>query len=285
MKKWVSILLTLLFICNLFVWPCFAISDDWKLVVKVKGTVESQKKSETNWVNIWQSRMLTSGDKTRTGNDSRANIRLADQSIITIGANTVVEMSTIEISKDKRNVKCVLDYGKIKVKVGKFFGTDSNFEVETPNAVLAARGTEFYVEQQKITKQDGAIGLTTYVMCFSGTVEGYVSETGQTFTCDAGQAYGVTPAGDVVPNPLVTPSGQPTVGTPTTDGTTADSDADLAQSGTADTSTDVPSGDATTTTTTTTTGTDSATGTSTTNQPPVYNPGSTPTGTLPIVIQ
>ncbi|MFP4498582.1 MAG: FecR domain-containing protein [Vulcanimicrobiota bacterium] len=120
--------------------------SDWKLVVKVKGTVESKFELADRWKLIWQSRKLTNGDLARTGKDSRAKIRLADQSVVTLGQNTQVEMSQFEVKEKNTLTKIKLFYGKVRSTVGKMAGKKTEFEVETPNALLAARGTEFYVD-------------------------------------------------------------------------------------------------------------------------------------------
>lgn len=132
-----------------------ALESRWKLVVRVKGDVDSQRFQKTTWKKIWQSRMLANGDKARTHSDSRANIRLADQSVITIGENTIVEMSQFELTPKSRLVKINLLVGKLRVKVSKFLGKKSKFEVTTPTAVLAARGTDFYCEQSEQSSTAG----------------------------------------------------------------------------------------------------------------------------------
>ncbi|MCL5773379.1 MAG: FecR family protein [Firmicutes bacterium] len=169
----------ILAICTLLLLPqpSMATSPDWKLVVKVSGRVESQKADQTAWVGIWQSRMLKDGDKARTLENSIANIRLADQTIIKMGSSTVVEISKFQMNEQSRIAKLKLDIGALRVKTGKFTGKESKFEVKTPNGVLAARGTDFLIVQEKVTRQ-GADSVTklpgdgnTEIYMFNGDAE------------------------------------------------------------------------------------------------------------------
>jgi len=148
----------------------FSESEDWKLVVKVDGTVQSRKENQDKWSTIWQSRMLKNGDYAQTLNKSRANIRFADQTVITVGENSVVEMSQFKMDKTSRTGTIKLITGKIRTTVGKFFAGDkTDIKVETPTAVLAARGTDFFVDQPPVQNQlPGANNLTVYV--FEGGV-------------------------------------------------------------------------------------------------------------------
>ena len=177
----------------------FAANQDWKLVIRVNGDVQSQTAQDPAWHTIWQSQVLKNGDKAKTGSDSRAKIRLADQTVITVGEKTVVQMSEFSMDKDSRKANFKLFSGKIRLNVGKFFsGSNTDIKVETPSAVLAARGTDFYVEQEKDTKQSGFMSPLT-VMVFEGAVN--VNTTGQNFYVNAGDAFilGSNGIGTIVP--------------------------------------------------------------------------------------
>lgn len=188
-----GLLLLLLFSAIQAAW---AVDPQWKLVARVAGTVESQKAEQDTWNFIWESRMLKDGDKARTAADSRAKICLADQTVLTIGENSLVEMSQFKLTPQSRIVKLKLEFGKLRSRVEKFLGKESKFEVTTPNAVLAARGTDFYVDQEKVTKQFGG---GCYVIVFSGTVN--VNTPTGLFTLLPGQAGLVTSAGQFFLNP------------------------------------------------------------------------------------
>jgi hypothetical protein len=192
-------LIVLLAFCLMTVTMAFATNPMWKLVVKVRGTVENQYQGSQEWHMIWQSRMLKDGDSARTGRDSRANIRLADNSVITLGENTQVQMSQFQLQKESRLTKINLVFGKVRSRVGRFTGKDSKFEVKTPNAVLAARGTEFLVEYGTPEKQGDASNGTTKVMVFENSVD--ITSGGTTTTVSEGSSAFVNPDGSVTMNP------------------------------------------------------------------------------------
>ena len=121
--------------------------EAWRVVVRDVGRVESMQPGQASWAPIWRSRVLTDGDLARTQADSRARILLADQSEFAIGASSVVEMTKFQLTPEGRTVLFNLQVGKVRARVARAFGQRSRFEVTTPNGVLAARGTEFFVQQ------------------------------------------------------------------------------------------------------------------------------------------
>ncbi|MCD6310083.1 MAG: FecR domain-containing protein, partial [Candidatus Eremiobacteraeota bacterium] len=183
----------------------WAVSAAWKLVARVKGKVESQKIDERGWSPIWQARLLRDGDKARTLTNSRARIVLADKSYVILGQNTTVEMSEFKLTRQSRFVDIKLIVGKIRAEVSKFMGKDSSFEITTPNGVLSARGTEFFVQQKHVKEKEmgeesdcmaqlGGLGNTVLVV-FSGTV--WVQSPVQNVPIFGGQSAIITPGGFV----------------------------------------------------------------------------------------
>ena len=120
--------------------------EPWRMVVRVQGRVESQRSGEQAWDPIFRSRVLSDGDSARTQDNSRAMIKLADGSQFTVGAATVVEMTRFVLTPEGRTVVFNQRLGRVRATVAKSFGSEGTFEVKTPNGVLAAHGTEFYVE-------------------------------------------------------------------------------------------------------------------------------------------
>lgn len=120
--------------------------EPWRMVVRMQGRVESQRAGEQAWDPIFRSRVLSDGDAARTQDNSRALIKLADGSQFTVGAATVVEMTRFVLTPEGRTVVFNLRLGRLRATVAKSFGSEGKFEVKTPNGVLAAHGTEFYVE-------------------------------------------------------------------------------------------------------------------------------------------
>lgn len=221
MKKNFAVTLIALFVVIAFAASLvFAASSAWKLVVRLKGDVESLRQGQTGWDKIWQSRMLKDGDQTRTGDDSFARIKFSDQSSVLIGPKSLVTIAQFDATDTTRVAKVKFDLGIIRVYVSKFLGSDSTFEVTTPNAVLAARGTEFYVEQTANQSANNnylcyggdlaylmaqAAKTTTKLAVFEGqvtvtsAVERYVITTGQTALVNAAGSIFINPTNFTFP--------------------------------------------------------------------------------------
>ena len=214
MKKITLALLLGLILSWFMAAPLGAISADWKLVARVKGKVEGYLQQKQSWQTIWQAILMQDGDKARTYSDSRAKIIFADDSSVLIGENSLVEIDKFNYQPQTRQIQLKILVGKIRASVSKFLGKDSSFEVITPNGVLSARGTEFFVEQQQemdLTAGEDEISQAnsmgnTYVRVFSGTV--YANTPLGSFPIFAGQSAQLTGGGQFFLNPAYfTPTG------------------------------------------------------------------------------
>jgi hypothetical protein len=87
-------------------------------------------------------------DVIETQRGSQAKALFYDDSLLTVGEHSRVEI-TEHIFDPARNKRCLvvnLLWGTVRVLVGKVFtGSGSKFEIHTPSAVAAARGTYFVV--------------------------------------------------------------------------------------------------------------------------------------------
>lgn len=190
-------------------------NDNWKLLVRVKGKVETRLAAAQSWKPVFSSRLLKDKqDMVRTHSDSIGQIRSEDGSAITVGPDT--ELRVAQFDPDAGRVELVLEKenGSVRAKVGKFFGGERSFKIKTLNSVLSARGTEFIV----VSKSDNKNGSTTTMDVLSGVVSGNHGgetvkvEAGYRFTTD-GQSYSITetpPDFLGVPQPLI-----PTIGAQT----------------------------------------------------------------------
>src|SRR5713226_2896099 len=87
-------------------------------------------------------------DVIETQASSRAKALFEDDSILTVGENSRVEVNEFiyDPANNQRSTILRLFQGKARALVGKLFaGLGSRFEVHTPTAVAAARGTYFVV--------------------------------------------------------------------------------------------------------------------------------------------
>jgi hypothetical protein len=87
-------------------------------------------------------------DRIQTDSDSRTKALFVDDTLLTVGENTRIKIDEYVFNphKDLRSVIVNMFQGRIRALVGKHFvGTGSRFEIRTPTAVAAARGTYFVV--------------------------------------------------------------------------------------------------------------------------------------------
>jgi FecR protein len=100
------------------------------------------------WVPVKLRESVFFKDVIQTQADSRAKALFEDDSILTVGENSRVEVNEFvyDPANNQRSTVLRLLQGKARALVGKFFaGLGSKFEVHTPTAVATARGTYFVV--------------------------------------------------------------------------------------------------------------------------------------------
>ncbi|MDQ6962052.1 MAG: FecR family protein [Mariprofundaceae bacterium] len=88
------------------------------------------------------------GDQVRTQKRSRAQLRFLDDSILNLSSNYSIEIKEFSYDAEKKIRKSVIRSarGTLRAIINKDPNdTASIFEVETPTAVAAVRGTEFFV--------------------------------------------------------------------------------------------------------------------------------------------
>jgi hypothetical protein len=105
---------------------------------------------------------ILASDTLKTAATGRAKLLFIDDSVLTLGENStlVVEEFVHAKGKEGRSIYNLLD-GKMRSVVGR-----TRFEVRTPTAVAAARGTVIYFEVGKSKNQS-----YSRVICLEGKVE------------------------------------------------------------------------------------------------------------------
>jgi hypothetical protein len=103
-------------------------------------------------------------DIAETSEESRMELQFDDQSILTLGEETSLEVNEMIFDPKKNTRKTIIKvaYGKIRVEASKLGAARNDLEIVTPTAVIGVRGTEFVVSVGK----DGA----TEVVTLSGLV-------------------------------------------------------------------------------------------------------------------
>ena len=121
---------------------------------------------------------LSSGDQIYTFAQSQAEIVADSDKYILIRENSGVTINSTG-NKRKGKLEIVLDYGSTLIEIENKLGRNSEFEVHTPNAIAAVRGTIFEVRYD-------ANNMETTIIVTEGTVE--VTTNNGTQMIGAGEA-------------------------------------------------------------------------------------------------
>jgi hypothetical protein len=147
-------LLTITIICP----AAMAEVDVGKIVaLRGKATIQRDAKSLDAQVKMG----ILSRDTIKTGADGRVKLLFIDDSVLTLADNTKLVVKEFVYSKTKegKSIFNLID-GKMRTVVGK-----TRFEVQTPTAVAAARGTVIYFDVGLVNNQ-----AYTKIVCLEGTV-------------------------------------------------------------------------------------------------------------------
>ncbi|HIQ01869.1 MAG TPA: hypothetical protein EYH30_07035, partial [Anaerolineales bacterium] len=152
---------------------------------RVGGVVEILPTDSDTWRLAEAGEVIEAGDRVRTGLDSAATLLFFDGSTTDLEANTKVTLVQMLSRRDGGGRAIVLHQwlGRTYTQVEHLPDAASRFEIETPTAVTAARGTEFAVA----VEEDG----TTSVVVIEGLVDVTAQET--TISVEAGRATTVRP--------------------------------------------------------------------------------------------
>jgi hypothetical protein len=112
------------------------------LTVGEVTTYDAQKKA---WRPARLSQQVCDGDSLRTAAESRAEITWGDSSSVTVGESTTVVCAAAADSAGSTRRGLANLGGTVLATITKLAGTRENFEVRTPTAVAAVRGTCFSV--------------------------------------------------------------------------------------------------------------------------------------------
>ncbi|MBI3923989.1 MAG: FecR domain-containing protein [Armatimonadetes bacterium] len=147
------ILAAALLCCIILSAPLMA-ADINRILTKVRGQVQGKDKGESAWRQVVSSRRMGTGDSARTLADSVGQIRSDIGVYMTLGPSTTLTMQQF----DSEAARVRVESGGLRASLSSLFNRPKKFEVETPNAVLAARGTDFEVVYTGQASGQRAIG-------------------------------------------------------------------------------------------------------------------------------
>ncbi len=120
--------------------------DDTAEISLMIGTVEVLPIGNGGWIEASEGMKLSGGDTVRTGIDGMLSVTFSNGSMVTLKSNTEFKVQSLTVSENKEDVdyRLSLTKGKLRAIVERL-GEGSSFEIETPTAVAAVRGTLFYL--------------------------------------------------------------------------------------------------------------------------------------------
>ena len=165
--------------------------DMTAIVVKVSGSARIRSRGALIWHDAKINEVLNAGDVIETKDDGKIEIKLENGNVVNLKPNS--ELKLQKLSKDLKtgDYENLLEssHGKIKAQVQKLKG-NSKFEVKTPTAVAAVRGTILFLNiLPNMT--------TAYFENGNGTVQNLVSGIIQTVA--AGNSSSTDDQGNVSP--------------------------------------------------------------------------------------
>ncbi|MZQ85226.1 hypothetical protein GQF01_24220 [Paenibacillus sp. 5J-6] len=178
----VSLSLIFSLISVLLVKPVDAKTVRVAVVSSLSGEVTVKKGGGSKTYDVYESMSLNQGDTIYTGASSSVTLNLSSgDADVTLGENAEINVSDLNSSDGNKKSKLKVWAGSLWVKVKSLAGSNDEFEVETPTAVMGVRGTQFFVMVDPVT---GAIKMAVGA--------GKVSASTVTTTEDSDQKTTVT---------------------------------------------------------------------------------------------
>jgi hypothetical protein len=114
------------------------------IVMKVVGVAQARAKRGEKWKTLKVNDVLRPGVAVRTGRKSMVALRVGANATLLIDRQTRIAIPEIIQNGEKLKTRVSLQWGRTEIKVNKV-GRINDFEVATPSATLAVRGTAFRV--------------------------------------------------------------------------------------------------------------------------------------------
>jgi len=144
----------------------------------VRGNVDEMKELIDAPVSAVVGMASYLGSTVRTKGRSRTKIVFLDGSVLNMGPNHMMKIKEFFYDEEKGIRKTLITVlrGSVRATVAKMGGdADSVFEIETPTAVIAVRGTDFFVNVTgsgtTVTLNHGAVNLRSVDPNISGMIQ------------------------------------------------------------------------------------------------------------------
>ncbi|MCD8218173.1 MAG: FecR domain-containing protein [Clostridiales bacterium] len=133
-------------------------------VLETEGTADLTRGEET--MSVYEQMVIRGGDILSTGADGWVDLSLDDDKYAIVEPSSEVEFE-LEGEKDNGAIRLHLNAGAIYNEIENPIADGDSYEIETPDGVMAVRGTKFRVAIENT--EDGLWRLTT-ISVFEGTV-------------------------------------------------------------------------------------------------------------------
>ncbi|MBM3251960.1 MAG: FecR domain-containing protein [Candidatus Omnitrophica bacterium] len=138
------------------------------VISALEGTVEVQPRGQLIYNAAQLNQVLYAGDRIRTKDDGWVQISLDNSNVVTLKENSDLLIEKFVQNLDSGEYENILEMnlGKLRAKVEKLKGS-SVFEIHTPTAVAAARGTIIYIEASselaKLLVEEGVVDFSSKI--------------------------------------------------------------------------------------------------------------------------
>jgi hypothetical protein len=123
------------------------------LLTRQQGEVEIRRQGSNTWTPVIASRYLTNGDSGQTGSAARAQVQLQFRNLL-LAVGPTTRFTVAELNRKAGQASLELGWGALRARLRGKVQASENYQVLTPNAVLAAQGTE-WVTHYVTLPQDG----------------------------------------------------------------------------------------------------------------------------------
>lgn len=134
------------------------------LIYQLEGSADIEREGSGN-IRAAEDLYLESGDRLTVADNSSVRLKLDDDKYVMAEENSILSIEAAGNEADSKT-KIQLEQGAITNEIQNPLSTDSEYEVNSPNSVMAVRGTIFRVE----TEIDEEEEVNTKVSVFSGKV-------------------------------------------------------------------------------------------------------------------
>jgi len=117
-----------------------------------EGEITIRRFNDTRWLPVKLRMDILRGDQIRTASESRCELKLTEGSVIRIGENSTFDLAQSTLSRSSRQFDANLSKGKIWANVTKSAFASNKFEVKSPTAVCAIRGTIYRMDADSTTR-------------------------------------------------------------------------------------------------------------------------------------